>query len=297
MTFNHNKNKLKVLLAGTPNFSVLTFSKIIDNFDVVGLIAQPNRPIGRNLIVTEPPTVMMAKNAKKVKIFQPEKVANIYDELRKLDFDVLLTMAYGQIIPENILKLAKKGSYNIHGSLLPKYRGASPIQYALLNGDKETGITFMEMNSKMDAGDIVFQETLKIEKDDTFDSLLKKMSSLSASNIVSWLNNIQNNSFNKTKQNESEVTYAPKISKEDEKILFDTMDNTINKIRSLSSSPGAYLILNSNQEGFKFIQNQRMKVFRATKKFVKNAPEIKCKDGVIYALEYQFEGRRKVIVN
>lgn len=278
---------MKILLAGTPNFSVSTFTKIIENFEVVGLIAQPNKPVGRKQILTEPSTVILGKHHK-LKIFQPERINDIFEELKTLDFDVLITMAYGQIIPENILKLAKKGSYNIHGSLLPKYRGAAPIQYALNNGDIETGITFMEMVTKMDAGDILFQEKIKIESDDNLDSMLEKLSTLSSKYIVDWLNKIANNDFQKKPQEESLVTFAPKITKNDEQIVFDTMDRTINKIRSLSSTPGAYIILNSN--------NQRMKIFKATKQVIKNAPEIKCSDGFIYAIEYQLAGKRKVFL-
>ena len=284
---------MKILLAGTPNFSVSTFRKIIENFEVVGLISQPSKPSGRNLKITEPPTVLLAKSHK-IKIFQPSTISEIYGELSKLDFDILLTMAYGQIIPQPILDLAKIGSYNVHASLLPKYRGAAPIQYALLNGDEKTGITLMEMDAKMDAGRIIFQESIDIDEEDNYDSLLEKLSDLSADHIVDWLKKIKSRRYTATIQNNSLVTYSPKISKDDEKILFTTVEQTMRKIRALSSTPGAYLILSTDQDLFKNFNNKRLKIFNATTVWRYNAVEIKCSDGNIYAIDYQFEGRKRV---
>lgn len=290
----HKKSKIKILLAGTPNFSVLTFSKIIENFEVVGIIAQPTRPIGRNLLMIDPPTVMLGKHYQ-INIFQPLKIEDIYDDLKKLDFDIFITMAYGQIIPEKILSLAKKGSYNIHGSLLPKYRGASPIQYALINGDKETGITFMEMSKKMDSGDMIFQEVIPINEEDNYDSILKKMSEVSSTKISSWIEKIIKNDYKKIKQDDSYATYCPKITKNDEKLNLDTMEKTLNKIRALSSVPGAYIFLKDEyQEKFNNLGHKRVKIFKATKNLIKNTIQIKCTDGVLYAIEYQIEGKRKV---
>ena len=223
---------MKIILAGTPNFSVETFENIIQSFEVIGLIAQPDRIVGRKQILTSPPTLELAQKYN-IKIYQPEKILDIYQELSNLEFDIFLTMAYGQIIPENILLLAKIGSFNIHASLLPKYRGAAPIQYAICKGDKKTGITLIEMISKMDAGDILFQKEIDILPSDNYDSLLIKLSSLAAQNIIEWLNLIKNNKFKKISQEESLVSFAPKISKEDELLELDTIDNTINKINSL----------------------------------------------------------------
>lgn len=286
--------KIKILLAGTPEFSVKTFREIINNFEVVGIISQPNRLIGRRQILTPPPVANLAKE-KNIKLFQAEKISQIYENLKELEFDLMITMAYGQIVPENILNLAKLGSYNIHASLLPKYRGAAPIQYSLANGDEKTGITFMEMVKKMDAGDIIFQEELMINESDNFDTLSKRLSDLSSSKITKWINNIYNQDFKKEKQDESKVSFCPKISKEDELIQIDTVDKTINKIRSLSSNPGAYLFYeNKNINGE--IKKNRLKIFKASKIVIKNAIEIKCLDGSIYATEYQFEGKKKVIL-
>ncbi|MGL6125250.1 MAG: methionyl-tRNA formyltransferase, partial [Metamycoplasmataceae bacterium] len=166
---------IKILLAGTPNFSVPIFEEIIKNFEVVAIITQPDKQSGRGLKMISPPIKALAEKYK-IKLFQEEKISNILEELKLLNFDIFLTSAFGQWIPESILSLAKKGSVNIHCSLLPKYRGAAPIQHAILNGDKETGISLIYMIKKMDAGDIIFEKVINIEDDDSSDQLFNKLS-------------------------------------------------------------------------------------------------------------------------
>lgn len=277
---------MKIILAGTPFFSIPTFEKIINNFEVVAIISQPDRPIGRKKVITSTPAKLLAQKYK-IKLFQPNNINDIFTELSNLKFDVLLTMAYGQIIPDDILKLSRIGSFNIHASLLPKYRGASPIQYAILNGEKETGITFMEMTNKMDAGDIIFQSKLTINDDDNADLIFKKLSELAEENIINWLNDVKNNKFKKIKQNEDLVSFAPKIQPLEEKLFYDTVEKTWNKIRALSSNPGAYFLDPNNL-------NRRVKIFKASKTPIKNAVVIKCKDGFLYGTVYQIEGRNKI---
>ncbi|MBR3571252.1 MAG: hypothetical protein IKL15_01120 [Mycoplasmataceae bacterium] len=154
----------------------------------------------------------------------------------------------------------------------------------------------MEMIQKMDAGDILFQTKIKIEEDDNFDSLLEKISLISSQNIVDWLLKIQQNNFKKIQQNELEVTFAPKITKDDEILKLDTIEKTLNKIRGLSSNPGAYLILNTNQEQYKNLNGKRVKIYKAQKTFLKNGLEIKCLDGIVYASQFQFEGKNKISI-
>lgn len=279
---------MKIVLAGTPFFSVPTFEKIIQNFDVVAIISQPNRPSGRGMIITPTPTSILASKYN-IQLFQPEKIQDIEQTLKTLDYDVLITMAYGQIIPEQILNIAKKGSYNIHASLLPKYRGSSPIHYAIWNGEKETGITFMEMVKKMDAGDMLFQASVKIEDDDNYDSMSEKLSNLAQNNIVNWLEKISQDDFVKTSQDENQVSFAHKLTKEDEKLGFDTSAKMIQKINAFSSIPGVYLNYELNNGNV-----QRLKVFKVKKEKVANSLEIKTKDDSIYAIDYQFEGKRRV---
>lgn len=279
---------MKIVLAGTPSFSIETFEKIIQSFDVVALVAQPDRKIGRKQILTHPPTIEIAKKYN-IKTYQPEKIANLYQELSLLEFDIFLTMAYGQIIPQNILSLAKIGSFNIHASLLPKYRGAAPVQYAIWKGETTTGITLMEMVSKMDAGDIFFQKEIAISQEDNYDSLLAKLSTLSSQNIIQWLNLLKDNKFTRIQQDENLVSFAPKISKDDELLTIDSINNTINKINALSSQPGAYIIDKNT--------NKRIKIFKATKEKINTPIIIECTDGMIYATEYQMESKKKATIN
>ncbi len=135
---------MKILLAGTPEFAVPIFEKIINNFEVVGIVSQPDKPNKRGRILTSTPTKVLAQKYN-IKCFQPEKIGQIADELKALDYDYLVTVAFGQLIPTSVLQIAKKLNLNVHGSILPKYRGAAPVQHALLNNDKTTGVSLMEM--------------------------------------------------------------------------------------------------------------------------------------------------------
>ncbi|MGL5732751.1 MAG: methionyl-tRNA formyltransferase [Metamycoplasmataceae bacterium] len=274
---------IKILLAGTPNFSVPIFEEIIKNFNVVGIITQPDRKSGRGLN-TIPSPVKELTIKYNIKLFQEDKIGNIFDELKLLDFDIFLTCAFGQLIPENILALAKKGSINIHGSLLPKYRGAAPIQHALLNGDKETGISLIYMIKQMDAGNIIFEKSVKVEDDDCSDSLFNKLSLVAKNEISNWLELFYKGEFKEKEQDINKVTFAHKLTKEEAFLNVDTSERMINKIRAYNSNPGAYL----------FIENKRVKIFAATTKENKNYLKIKSKDGYIYSNKYQFEGKKIV---
>ncbi|MGL4252334.1 MAG: methionyl-tRNA formyltransferase [Metamycoplasmataceae bacterium] len=272
---------IKILLAGTPNFSVPIFEEIIKNFKVVGIITQPDKKSGRGLNMIASPVKELAIKYN-IKLFQEDKINNIFDELKLLDFDIFLTCAFGQLIPENILALAKKGSLNIHGSLLPKYRGAAPIQHALLNGDKKTGISLIYMIKQMDAGDIIFEEEIKIEAEDTSDSLFNKLSLVAKNKISRWLELFYKGEFDEKKQDINKVTFAPKLSKEEALLKIDTSEKMINKIRAYSSNPGAYL----------FIDNKRVKIFEAQIEENKKYLKIESKNGFIYSNKYQFEGKK-----
>ena len=276
---------MKILLAGTPTFALATFKAIITHFDVVGIISQPDRKTGRKMVLTATPVSLLAKEHN-IPLYQPEKIADLYETLQTLDFDLFITMAYGQIIPEKILHLAKKLALNVHASLLPKYRGAAPIQYALWKGEQITGITLMQMERKMDSGPILFQAQLAIAPEDNADRLHEKLSALAAGKIVDWLNLIAQDQFQLIPQNHQLATFAPKILPADEIIGWDTMSNTTNKIRALSTQPGAYFI--------NPINNERIKVFAVTDEPVNNAVLIRCINGLLFATSYQVAGRKRV---
>ncbi|MGV2392546.1 UNVERIFIED_CONTAM: methionyl-tRNA formyltransferase [Campylobacter lari] len=174
---------MKILLAGTPEFAVPIFEEVIKHFDVVGIVSQPDRPSVRGRKIVKTPTKLLAEKYG-IKCYQPEKIGQIKEELKTLNYDYMITAAFGQFIPDSVLEIAKKMNLNIHGSLLPKYRGAAPIQYSLLNNDAKTGISFMEMVHKMDAGDVYATVEYNILKTDTSKKLFKKLSNLAAQNIV-----------------------------------------------------------------------------------------------------------------
>lgn len=275
---------IKVVLAGTPEFSVPIFEEVIKNFEVVAIISQPDKPANRGYKLIPTPTKILAEKYN-IKCYQPNKISEIYDELVQLDFDFLLTAAFGQYIPEKILNLPKKAALNIHGSLLPKYRGAAPIQHSLLNGDKKTGINLIYMVKEMDAGNILKSSEMEIVEDDTSDSLFNKLSILSAQNITKWLNDVYKNNFNEIIQDASQVIIAPKLTKEEAQIdLSQNSNQVINKIKAYSSNPGAYT----------FINNKRVKLFNATTKEVKNAIQLSCRDKKIYIYDYQYESKKRV---
>ncbi|QGZ97206.1 methionyl-tRNA formyltransferase [Mycoplasma sp. NEAQ87857] len=278
---------MKIILAGTPEFSVPIFETIINNFEVVAIVSQPDKQANRGYKVIPTPVKLLAKKYN-IPLYQPNKIGEIYQELSQIDFDVLLTCAFGQYIPSKVLKLAKKCAINIHGSLLPKYRGAAPIQYSLLNNDPITGISLIYMTDEMDAGDILETATLDIDARDTSDSLFVKMSNLAQKNIVNWLNNIQNNQINPIKQDASKVALSPKLKKEDALLTNDlTCDLAYNKIRAFSSNPGAYIIQN----------NKRIKIYYAAKeKLHPNALKLDFCDGCLYAIDYQFESKKRVVL-
>ncbi len=275
---------MKILLAGTPEFAVPIFEKIINNFEVVGIVSQPDKPNKRGRILTSTPTKVLAQKYN-IKCFQPEKIGQIADELKALDYDYLVTAAFGQLIPTSVLQIAKKLNLNVHGSILPKYRGAAPVQHALLNNDKTTGVSLMEMVKAMDAGDVFAKIEFEIDERDTASSLLRKISLLSAENIVDWLNKIDKGELAREVQDESEVTFSPKLNKEDAEITKDlTCDEAINKIRAYEYNPGAYIHIN----------DKRVKLFFATKKVVKAGLKIDQADGSIYAVDYQFDSKKRV---
>ena len=276
---------MKIILAGTPEFSIKTFETIINNFDVITIISQPDRKIGRKQILTSPPVAQLAKKYQ-IPLYQPQKILELLPVLEKLDFDLFITMAYGQIIPEVILNLAKKLPLNLHASLLPQYRGAAPVQRAIWDGQTQTGMTLMKMAKTLDSGQIIFQAPVAIDESDTTDDLLNKLSDLSANHIVKWLNEIKNNKHQMIDQDLSKVTYAAKILPADEKIELDTIEKTMRKIHALSSNPGAYWIDPK--------RNKRIKIFRVSKTFVANAIEINCIEGKLYATSFQIEGKSKV---
>lgn len=275
---------MKIILCGTPDFVIPVFEEVKNEFEVVAVISQPDPKANRGYKTIQTPVAMWAKKNKLV-LHQPSKIIDILKELKELQYDMLLTYAYGQIIPKDILNIAKIANVNIHGSLLPKYRGAAPIQHALLNGDSNTGVSLIYMIDKMDAGDIIFQKSIEIQQNSTTFQLLNQLSDVAKEHIKSWLLAIKNKKINPYIQDLSLVTFAPKLLKENGRLDHSkSFELNNNIIRAYNDNPGA----------FTYINGKRIKVFYATRELVKNAPWINVSDSKMYFTDYQFESKKRI---
>lgn len=244
---------LKVVFMGTPDFSVPVFQGLIDNCNVIGVVTQPDKEVGRHKEIIYSPIKKVALE-NNIKVIQPEKIRVEYQEILELNPDIIITCAYGQIIPKEILDYPKYKCINVHASLLPKYRGGAPIHRAILNGDKETGITIMYMAPGMDDGDIISQKVIEIDEDETVGSLHDRLSILGRDLLLETLPSIIDGTNKRIKQDESKVTFAKIITKEDELLDFSLSAEEIhNKIRGLNPFPGAYTIFD----------NKRMKIYKS----------------------------------
>lgn len=235
---------MKVVFMGTPEFAVPILKLLIDEYDVVGVVTQPDRMVGRKRIITPPPVKELAL-AHNIEVFQPLKIKENYQEILALAPDLIVTCAYGQILPEEILHFPKYGCINVHASLLPKLRGGAPIHHAIIDGYKETGITIMYMSKKMDQGDILTQVKTPILDDDTLGSLQYKLSEMAKDLLKSTIPLLIEDKIIPLKQNEAEVTYGYNISREEERIDFTkSMEEVDRQVRGLNPVPGAYTTLN-----------------------------------------------------
>ncbi|MBQ9266538.1 MAG: methionyl-tRNA formyltransferase [Bacilli bacterium] len=294
-----NKKDLKILYLGTPDISSKVLEKLIEaKYTIIAVISQPDKEVGRKHILTPTPVKCVAQKYG-IEVYQPLKIKDIYEEIEKLSPDILLTMAYGQLIPDSVLALPKIKALNLHGSLLPKYRGASPIQAALMNGDEETGVTLMEMVHEMDAGNMFYKEVIKIDSKDNFDSLKNKISDAAFEAFDKGIDSIINDGYIGEKQDASKATFTKKINEEDQQIFFtDSAKNIVNKIRALTIEPGAYFVY----------KNEKIKVFEAeiinaenavpgkVKMYDKNGLFIETKDGIVSIKCLQKPGKKPVSI-
>ena len=286
---------------GTPDFAVPVLKGLIDNYEVIGVVSQPDKPVGRKGILTPPPVAMVAKE-NNIKLFQPVKIRNDYDDILAMNPDIIITCAYGQIIPKEILDYPKYGCINVHASLLPKLRGGAPIHHAIIDGYAKTGITIMYMDEKMDNGDIISQEEINIEDSFTTEILHDKLSIMGRDLLLKTLPDIISGNINPIKQNLDEVTFGYNISKEDEKIDFTkTSREVFNQVRGLNSWPVGYTIMNG----------KRMKIYSVVisdnkcanynpgeiTNLYKNGIGVKTGDGEVILTEIQMEGKNKALAS
>lgn len=245
-----------IIFMGTPNFAVPVLEGLVKNgYDVKAVVTQPDKKVGRKQKITKTPAKVAAEKLN-IPVYQPVKLSGSpeMDELIDMKADFIVTAAYGQFLPTKFLNSVKIAAVNVHGSLLPKYRGGAPIQYSLINGDKQTGVTIMEMVKKMDAGDMYAQKAIDIEEEDTAGTIFEKLSYLGRDLLLETLPKIEDGSVEKTPQNEDEVVFSPNIKKSQEQITTQmTAREANNLLRGLNPDPGAYMM----------VDNKRLKVWKA----------------------------------
>lgn len=233
----------KLVFMGTPAFSVPILEGLLEEgYEVVAVVTQPDRPVGRKKIITPTP-VKEAAVKHGLLVLQPEKISGS-EEMEKiiaLQPDVIITAAFGQFLPEKLLQAPVHGAINVHASLLPKYRGGAPVHYSIINGEKETGVTIMEMIKKMDAGGIYAQESLPITKQDDVGTMFEKLSALGKQLLLKTLPDILNGNLSPRPQDESKVTFSPNITREQEAIDWNkTAEEIDNQVRGMRPWPIAF---------------------------------------------------------
>lgn len=236
---------MKVIFMGTHQFAVKILEKILEKHEVVLVVTQPDSFVGRKKILT-PSAVKECALRHNLEVFQPVKLNLERDKILNTECDIIVTAAYGQIVGTRILNYPKYGCINVHGSLLPYHRGGAPIQRAIINGDKKTGITIMYMAKGMDSGDIITQRECEILDSYTNGDLFEVLSQMGSEMILDTLDQIEKGTNPRIKQDESLATYSYNLTKEDELVTFDKEAKAVyNQIRGLNPNPGAFFVINN----------------------------------------------------
>lgn len=287
---------MRIVFMGTPDFAVPSLKAISEKYEVVGVFTQPDKPKGRKQTLTPPPVKVTAEELG-IPVYQPQsiKTEEALDTLKSLNPDLIAVVAYGKILPTNILDLPKFGCINIHASLLPRHRGASPIQWSLVCGDNETGVTSQLMAEGIDTGDILVQRKAPILDSDNSEALHDRLCVLGAEVLIDTIEGVESGTIKPTPQPEEGVCYAPIIKKEMAQIDFsNTADEIISKIRGFDPWPCAYFGL----------LGRRIKVYRAIHSDLKgecgtviaNKDKliIGCGDTSVELIEIQPEGSKRM---
>lgn len=291
------KNK-NIVFMGTPDFSVPVLKMLIENTNVLLVVTQPDKIVGKDKTVSFNPVKKLALE-ENIPVFQPMRIRKDFEKLKNLDIDLIVTCAYGQIIPKEVLDMPKYGCINVHASILPKYRGSAPIQWCLFNNDDVTGVTIMYMDEGMDTGDIIKIKEIPILDSDNVGTLHDKLSKLGCNLLLEVLPTIFNKTNDRIKQGNN-YTMAPMIKRGDERLDFNEEGKKIiGKIKGLNPWPLANIIIN----------NQEIKVLEAefVQKKVDNTGIIKeidkknlgitCKDGIIYLKKIKPSGKKVMEIN
>ena len=308
---------LNIIFMGTPDFAKESLEAIYNaGHNIIAVITNPDRPKGRGMKMISSPVKEFAVE-KNIPVLQPEKIREIKDTLVQLNPDLFCVVAYGKILPKDILDIPKKGSINVHGSLLPKYRGAAPIQWSVLNGDKKTGITTMYMDEGMDTGDMVLQEEVEIGENETTGELWERLSKIGANLLVETLKKIENGTAPRKKQ-PSDFTMAPMLNKEMARIDWEnkTAKEIKNLVRGLNPIMGAYTtykgkkikiwragcielndFIEDHPEFSEYVSNlENMAEGAVIYSDIKNGLFVKAKEGILILQEVQAENAKKMSV-
>lgn len=298
---------LNIVFMGTPDFARESLEAIYnEGYNILKVITNPDRPKGRGMKLVQSPVKEFAIE-KNIEVLQPEKVKGnkeLIEELKKTNPDIICVVAYGKILPNEILEIPRFGCINVHGSLLPQYRGAAPIQWSILNGDKKTGITTIYMDSGMDTGDIILKEEVDIGDDETTGELWERLSKLGGQALVKTLKKIENGTVTREKQGE-DFSMAPMLNKEMSKIDWDNQSaiQIKNLVRGLNPIMGAYTYLNDKKIKFWKVDicntldsNQYMDKENGTVILSdsKKGLFVKTKEGILSILEIQGENAKRM---
>ena len=302
---------MNIVFMGTPDFAQKSLESIYNSgHNIIGVVTNPDRPKGRGLKLL-PSEVKKYALEKNLKIYQPIKVKNNVEfikEIKDLNPDIICVVAYGKILPQEILEIPKLGCINVHASLLPKYRGAAPIQWAVLNGDKTTGVTTMYMDKGLDTGDIILKEQVEIGDNETTGELWNRLSELGGKLLVKTLKQIENKTAPREKQGDN-FTVAPMLSKEMAKIQWNqkTVQEIKNLVRGLNPIMGAYTYLNGKKIKFWKVDIAKDdEIIMENLNFIKNGTVvvsdqkdglfIKAKGGILKVIEIQGENSKRMPV-
>lgn len=291
--------KIKVAFFGTPEFSVPVLQGLIDNYDVVLVVTQPDKSVGRHHLLMPSPVKKLALE-NKIKVFAPEKIRLDFNEVISSGVDIIVTCAYGQIIPKEILIYPRLGCINVHASLLPKLRGGAPIHRAVMNGETETGITIMFMDEKMDNGNIITQRKIKILATDNTGIVHDKLSNLGRDLLLETLPLIIDNKHSQTKQDENLVTFAFNIKRTDEKLDFGkTTNELVNQVRGLFPWPLSYILINNIEIKVLKAHGEEDNSNKPTGEIININEEgiyIKTIDGVLVIEKIKPAGKKEIII-
>ena len=298
--------KERIVFMGTASFSLAVLKILIEeDYNIVGVVTQPDRYVGRKKVLTMPDVKVEALKYD-IPVIQPARIKEDYQEVADLKPDLIITAAYGQIVPQAVLDIPRLGCINVHASLLPLYRGGAPVHQAIIDGQEKTGVTIMYMVKKMDAGDMIAQKETPILEEDTVGILYDRLSDLGAKLLKETLPDILKGTNQRIPQDENLVTYAPTLSREDERLDWNMSARQVyNKVRGTNPWPGSYTTYQGKT--VKIWAGQVHQCENAMKhhahqdngtivKIFKDAIGVKVNDGVYLITELQLEGKKRMSV-